>query len=168
MQRFTISLDDNLAHQFDEFIAARGYVNRSEAVRDLIRSRLGDESIAGTQGPQAAGRKTGASWCVASVSYVFDHHEQTVTSRLLDLQHDHHDLVVSSLHTHLDHHHCMESVVLRGPTAAVRACADAVVALRGVRHGQVNLIPLDADGQGPHRHDESGGVGRHVHFKPIN
>jgi len=40
MERFTISLDEALASQFDQLIAARGYSNRSEAVRDLIRGAI--------------------------------------------------------------------------------------------------------------------------------
>lgn len=157
MERFTISLDDELAQQFDEFIAAKGYGNRSEAVRDLIRSRLGSETLAQ---PVAKGQ---ASWCVANVSYVYDHHEHTVTARVMDLQHDHHDLVITSLHTHLDHDHCLETVVLRGPTAAVQACAEQLVALRGVRHGNVHLVPLDTGDQHSH-----GASKPHRHFKPVN
>ncbi|MDP9607260.1 nickel-responsive transcriptional regulator NikR [Variovorax sp. NFACC27] len=102
MERFTISLDDELARQFDAFIAGKGYGNRSEAVRDLIRSRLGSATL---DKPS----KRPAAWCVANVSYVYDHHEHTVTSRVMDLQHDHHDLVITSLHTHLDHDHCLET-----------------------------------------------------------
>lgn len=161
MQRFTISLDDELAQQFDAFIAEKGYVNRSEAVRDLIRTRLGNnrlcESLQGTA----------ASWCVANVSYVYDHHEQMVTTRVLDLQHDHHDLVVTSMHTHLDHDHCIETVVLRGPAPAVQACAEQLVALRGVRHGNVHLVPLESDGR-RHRHADSAASAPHRHLKPIN
>lgn len=166
MQRFTISLDDALAQQFDAFIADQGYDNRSEAVRDLIRSRLGSASL----GPAGAAKAIGsaktrgeASRCVASVSYVYDHHEQTVTARVLDLQHDHHDLVITSLHTHLDHDHCLETVVLRGPTPAVQACAQQLIALRGVRHGNIHLVPLDSAG---HRHGH--GAGAHVHWTPVN
>lgn len=167
MQRFTISLDDALAEQFDTFIDAKGYVNRSEAVRDLIRSRLGSDMLGP---PVAAGKKAAASWCVANVSFVYDHHDQTVTARVLDLQHDHHDLVVSSLHTHLDHDHCLETVVLRGPTPAVQACAEQLVALRGVRHGNVYVVPLVGD-DAPHRHGDGHGHGApkvHAHFKPLN
>ena len=156
MQRFTISLDDELAAQFDAFIAAKGYVNRSEAVRDLIRSRLGSASL-----DKPAAKRS--NWCVANVSYVYDHHEQTVTTRVLDLQHDHHDLVITSLHTHLDHDHCLETVVLRGPTTAVRACAEQLVALRGVRHGNVHLVPLDAGESHAH-----GNAKPHRHLKPLN
>lgn len=155
MQRFTISLDEDLAHEFDKLIAQRGYVNRSEAVRDLIRDRLGIAVLATPQ----------ARWCVATVSYVFDHHEHAVTSRLLDLQHDHHDLVVSSLHTHLDHANCLETVILRGPTQAVQACAGLMTALRGVRHGHVQLLPLTEEDQA---HSHGYPPVRHKHLKPVN
>jgi len=159
MQRFTISLDDDLAEQFDALIAAKGYVNRSEAVRDLIRSRLGSTS------PDAHSAEAKAKWCVANVSYVYDHHDQTVTMRVLDLQHQHHDLVMSSVRNHLDHHHCIEATVLRGSVKQVRALADQLVALKGVRHGQVHLVLLDSD-QKPHRHGHGGNA--HTHLSPLN
>ena len=157
MQRFTISLDDELAREFDGLIAARGYENRSEAVRDLIRARLGAEQL----------NVRRARHCVATVSYVYDHREHAVSARLADMQHDHHDLVVSTLRTHLDHDDCLETVVLRGSTASVEACARAMIALRGVRHGQVHLLPLHEEGG----HDLLTGHGtnpRHKHLKPVN
>lgn len=156
MQRFTISLDEALAEEFDRLIAVRGYVNRSEAVRDLIRQQLGSALMDAKQ----------AKWCVATVSYVYDHHDHTVTARLLDLQHEHHDMVLSCLHTHLDHDDCLETVVLRGPTAAVLACASGLIALRGVRHGQVHPIAL-AEASQHHRHAD-GAHKQHTHLKPVN
>lgn len=156
MERFTISLDEELATEFDRLIAVRGYVNRSEAVRDLIRERLGSALLDANK----------AKFCVATVTYVYDHHEQTVTARLMDLQHEHHDMVVSSLHTHLDHANCLETVILRGATAAVQDCASQLIALRGVRHGQVHLLALAQEGR-PHRHPDTA-PHAHSHFKPVN
>ena len=159
MQRFTISLDDALAAQFDTLIAARGYVNRSEAVRDLIRNRMDDEHV---------GQHLDASadaWCVATISYVYDHHDRTVAERVQSLQHAQHDLVITSLHHHLDHDHCLETVVLRGLTQRVSALAQQLIALRGVRHGSVQLVPLEAlEGVAPHSH----GHGPHTHLKPLS
>jgi CopG family nickel-responsive transcriptional regulator len=109
MQRFTISLDEDLAARFDTLIATRGYDNRSEAVRDLIRTRI-DEAFLQT---------SSAQWCVASINYVYDHEDKTVAERVLSLQHEHHDLVITSLHTHLDHQDCLETVVPKGPIKAV-------------------------------------------------
>lgn len=157
MQRFTISLDDSLAELFDRLITDHAYENRSEAVRDLIRERIDRERL------DAA---PSGDWCVASVSYVYDHHEQTVSERILGLQHEQHDLFVTSMHTHLDHDHCLETTTLRGPTAAVRECAQALIALRGVRHGNIHLVPLSAD---DHRHvHHHSAKAPHVHFKPLS
>lgn len=152
MERFTISLDESLAHEFDHLIAQRGYSNRSEAVRDLIRGAIESDRQ----------RETPAGHCVANLSYVFDHHERELAERLTGLQHDHHDLTVAAMHSHLDHENCLESVILRGPTADVRRFADALMAERGVRHGLLNLIALRAEHH--HTHDEHGE--EHVHYRP--
>lgn len=160
MPRFTISLDDGLAAQFDAWIASKGYINRSEAVRDLIRARIDGDHL------QAAK----ALWCVASISYVYDHHDRTVTDRVLSLQHDHHDLVITSLHTHLDHDHCLETVVLRGLTKEIDSFSQMLIALRGVRHGNIHLVPLSKGGH-PHVHEpavKSAHSHSHLYFKPIN
>ncbi|MCX7239293.1 MAG: nickel-responsive transcriptional regulator NikR [Burkholderiales bacterium] len=152
MERFTISLDESLASQFDDLIAARGYANRSEAVRDLIRSAIeGDRQ-----------RDTPAGYCVANLSYVFNHHERELAERLTGLQHQRHDLTVASMHSHLDHDNCMESVILKGPTADVRQFADALMAQRGVRHGKLNVVALLA----AHHHAHSAQGEAHVHYRP--
>ena len=160
MQRFTISLDEALALQFDALIAAKGYVNRSEAVRDLIRSQMDAMHLQASK----------SRWCVATISYVYDHHDRTVADRVQSLQHDHHDLVITSQHTLLDHDHCLETVVLRGLTHEVQALAQLLIALRGVRHGSVHVVPL-SDGGHKHTHPRSGTHSHpasHVHLKPIS
>jgi CopG family transcriptional regulator, nickel-responsive regulator len=155
VERFTISLDEKLAAAFDQLIRGRGYLNRSEAVRDLLRHQIGSEQLARDEAP----------YCIAVLSYVYDHHERELAERLTTLQHDHHDLTVSTMHAHLDHDNCVETVILRGPTAAVRGFADALQAERGVRHGQLNLIPADVDEHHPHVHHVDA-VHGHVHSRP--
>jgi len=145
MERFTISLDEKLASEFDRLIRERGYLNRSEAVRDMLRGKLETLRVQEQQ----------AVYCVACLSYVYNHHERDLAERLTAIQHDHHDLVVASTHVHLDHDDCLETVMLRGKTAAVRRFADALIAERGVRHGQVNLVPVDADAGHGHGHVHS-------------
>ena len=152
MERFTISLDEALAQQFDALIAARGYSSRSEAVRDLIRGAIeGDRQ-----------RDPPSGHCVGNLSYVFNHHQRELAERLTGLQHEHHDLTVAAMHSHLDHENCLESVVLKGPTAQVRQFADALTAQAGVRHGQLNVIALQAE----HHHAHDAGGAPHVHYRP--
>jgi CopG family nickel-responsive transcriptional regulator len=142
VERFTISLADALAQSFDALIQARGYANRSEAVRDLIRRELEADRQASDSSP----------CCVASLSYVYNHHERRLAERLTDLQHQVHDLVVAAMHVHLDHENCLETLVLRGPTVAVREFADRLAAERGVRHSALNAVSVDAEAADHHHH----------------
>lgn len=130
MERITISIDDALAREFDAVIRAKGYVNRSEAMRDVLRQYV--ESYRLKTSPVAN--------CVASVSYVFNHHERDLARRVTSLQHDHHDLTIASMHAHLDADNCIETVLLRGKTDRVQAYASRMLAETGIKHGSVNLI----------------------------
>ena len=151
MERITISLPEELAQEFDRLIAERGYDNRSEAVRDILRTHLDRMREA----READGH------CVANLSYVYNHHERELAERLMSLQHAHHDLSVSTMHAHLDHEHCIETLLLKGPVQAVRKFANALAAERGVRHGQLNLVMVELSREHDH------GDGRpHVHLKP--
>jgi CopG family nickel-responsive transcriptional regulator len=133
MQRLTISLSDELAEAFDALMRRRGYASRSEAVRDMLRRELGETVLESAENTP----------CVAVLSYVFDHHERQLSSRLTHLQHDHHDLAIATLHAHISHEDCIETVILRGKTREVEAFAHSVIAETGVRHGQVQLIPVE-------------------------
>ncbi len=149
MRRLTVSIEDDLAQKFDNMLKERGYQNRSEAFRDLLRRELGEKQF-----------ETGtAKYCVANLSYVYNHHERRLTSRLTDLQHAHHDVTVAAMHAHLDHDNCIESVILQGSTAAVTQLAESIIAEKGVRHGKIYLIPVEVKASylKPRRH---------VHMQP--
>ena len=154
MERVTISLSEDLAGELAAFMETHRYGNRSEAIRDL--ARLGLER-ARTNGGGEAGD------CVATLSYVFNHHTRELSKRLTDLQHGHHDLHVAAMHVHLDHENCLEVSVLRGRTRAVRDFAKEIIAERGVTHGSVSLVPVVFD-SGDHAHGE--GRRRHDHARP--
>jgi len=154
MQRMTMSLDEALAEEFDELVKERGYQNRSEAVRDLMRHAVEERRL----------EKNQSKHCVANLSFIYNHHERALAERLTEAQHTHHDLVVSTMHVHLDHENCLESVMLKGPTRTVRTFADQVRAERGVRFGNLNLVSVDAGdahhGEGGHSHKG------HSHLSP--
>jgi CopG family nickel-responsive transcriptional regulator len=149
MRRITISVDESLAKQFDDLIERHGYQNRSEAFRDLVRERLEQE------------RKTmhETRFCVATVNYIYNHHERELASRLVTLQHDHHDLCVSTMHVHLDHENCLETTILRGTFKAVSAFANSLVAQSSVRHGNIHIVPVEMDVPSRKQHS-------HFHFQP--
>ena len=146
MERITMSLDEELVAAFDEMIAGRGYTNRSEALRDLMRREVEAHRI----------KYHPRTNCVASLSYVYNHHVRELSERLMAAHHAHHDLVVASAHVHLDHEHCLETVFLKGSTLAVRSFSDQLLAQRGVTHGQINVITVESG-------DRHGMVGAHHH-----
>jgi CopG family nickel-responsive transcriptional regulator len=149
MERFTISLSEDLARQFDELIHKKGYQNRSEAVRDVLRELLKSDRLEHME----------AAYCVASVSYVYNHHARDLAERLTRLQHENHHLVLCSTHVHLDHDNCLETLMLRGSTREVSTFANMLIAESQVKHGRVNLVPVDMDEHGHGYH-------HHLHYRP--
>jgi CopG family nickel-responsive transcriptional regulator len=141
MQRLTITIDDDLVAVVDEFIEAKGYANRSEAIRDLVRSGLQQYSL------EVARNRD----CIATLSYVYDHAARELPKRLTQEFHDHHHLAQATLHVHISQDSCLEVTVLKGRSSEVKAFADHVIAERGVRHGHVVFIPVDP-GATPHSH----------------
>ncbi|MBV8853077.1 MAG: nickel-responsive transcriptional regulator NikR [Sinobacteraceae bacterium] len=150
MRRLTISVDDDLANTFDRLVKDQGYDNRSEAFRDLVRRALGDARV----------QDKSAGHCVGALSYVYNHHERQLASRLTSMQHEHHDLAVATMHAHLDHENCLETVILRGPTEAVLRFADSVKAQPGVRHGSFHPVPIEVEAKSVRRRG-------HTHAKPL-
>ena len=154
MERITMSIDEALAKEFDALIAKRGYGSRSEAMRDLLRREIESDRV----------KYEARSYCVASLSYVYNHHLRDLAERLTATQHAHHDLVVATMHVHLDHEHCLENTVLKGSTAAVSGFADQIKAERGVRHAAINLVTVETGDKhalpGAHHHPG------HMHLIP--
>lgn len=154
MQRVTVTLPETLCTDLDQFVQERRYDTRSEAVRDLLRDGLRAQSD----------QSAGAGSAMGILSYVYDHHTRDLASRLMQHHHDHHALSVTTSHVHLDHHTCLETAILRGPVAAVRAYADGVLGQRGVMHGNLFLIPVEARAQ-DHDHGQGPGTHEHLHVR---
>ncbi len=124
LTRFGVSLDEELLEPFDDLCRRKGYGNRSEAIRDLIRKALVEEEWQRAE-VEAAG----------TLTLVYDHHKNDLARKLTRMQHDDHDIIITTLHVHLDHHNCLEVLVLKGDAGRVRALADRLVSCKGVKHG---------------------------------
>ena len=151
MQRFTITIDDDLLVAVDRLMEAKGYGSRSEAIRDMIRAAATRQAALADQTP-----------CVAVLSYVYDHETRALAQRLTHTLHDHHDLSVAGMHVHLDHDTCLEVSVLRGSVGDVRGLADSLTSQRGVRHANLHVVPV-AVTQDQHEHGGRGSSHPHIH-----
>ena len=125
--RFGVSLEEALLLRFDAYIGAEGYDNRSKAIADLIRKEFVLDDF--RRGATVAG----------AVTIVYDHHKREVVNKLLDMQHDHGDIIISAQHVHLDHDNCLEIIAVKGPSAKVKALADSLKAVKGVKHSTLSV-----------------------------
>ena len=127
LARFGVSIGSELLEKFDELISSKGYTNRSEAIRDLIREHLVDHEW-----------ETDAE-TIGAVTIVYDHHIRELSESLIALQHDHQSSIISSMHIHIDHHNCLEVVVIRGKGSVVKEIADRLISTKGVKHGRLTM-----------------------------
>ncbi len=134
LTRIGVAIDAALLEKFDKLIARRGYTNRSEAFRDLIRDELVEKAWESPEGR-----------VVGTVTLVYDHHVRMLSEKLTDIQHDYHRSILSTLHVHLDHDHCLEVLVVRGKAADVRKVADTLISAKGVKHGRLTITTSGAD-----------------------
>ncbi len=134
LSRIGVAIDCDLLDKFDDLIGKRGYTNRSEAFRDLIRDELVEESW-----------EAPASKVVGTVTLVYNHHVRLLSEKLTDIQHDHHQHVLSTLHVHLDHDNCLEVLVVKGRASAVKKIADALISTKGVKHGRLTITTAGSE-----------------------
>jgi CopG family transcriptional regulator, nickel-responsive regulator len=129
--RFGVSMEKNLLGEFDALCADKGYVNRSEAIRDMIRSLLVENVL----------REKNAEG-VGTLTLVYNHHQRELEEKLTEYQHHHLDTIISTMHIHLSHHLCLEVLLLRGKAQEIKKVADGLIATKGVQHGKLVLTTV--------------------------
>ena len=134
LSRIGVAIDSELLEKFDSMIAKRGYTNRSEAFRDIIRDELVEKAWQSPESP-----------VVGTVTLVYDHHVRLLNEKLTSLQHDFHQSILSTLHVHLDHDHCLEVLVVRGNAGEVQKVADTIISTKGVKHGRLTITSSGAE-----------------------
>ena len=127
LARTGVSLEEDLLNEFDRLITKRGYKNRSEAFRDLIREALLAETV-DLNKP-----------VVGTLTLVYDHHVPNLSERLTAAQHTAGAMVLAATHVHLDHQYCLEVIIMKGKSRQVQEVADRMLALRGVESGKLVL-----------------------------
>ncbi len=129
--RFGVSMDPRLLKQFDKYIKEKGYVNRSEAIRDLIRNNLVEKEW-----------KVGTEETVGTITLIYNHHKRELPETLTNIQHKYHASMISTLHVHLDSHNCLEVLVVKGKAREIKIIADRLIGTKGVKHGKLTTTTL--------------------------
>lgn len=132
LKRIGIAIDGDLLEKFDSLIQERGYYNRSEAFRDLIRADLVNH-VTRSKGVRVVG----------TLTLVYNHHARLLSEKLTDVQHEFHHLILSTIHAHLDHDNCLEVLLLRGKAENIEAFANKLIATKGIKHGKLVVAAAD-------------------------
>ncbi len=125
--RFSVSLPEKLLEQFDKLLIKKGYKNRSEGIRDLIRDNLIQQDIEENKDVYGV------------ITILYDHHVRELSEKVIAEQHRSEAEVISSMHVHLDHHNCLEAIAIRGTVEVVQRFADRLIGTRGIKHGRLFL-----------------------------
>ena len=132
LKRFGVSMDGSLLRRFDNLVKLRGYENRSEAVRDLVREAIiqqtweeNDQIIAG------------------SILLFYDHHQRNLLEEMNNIQHSVHDLILASTHFHVNHDNCLELIVVKGRVKDIRELSNKLTSLKGVSYGNFTVAPVE-------------------------
>ena len=133
--RFGVAMDDELLKRFDRLIRKKGYRNRSEAIRDLVRDNLVEQDweLGKTQET------------VGTVTIVYSHAVHELTDILTELQHHFHTEIISCMHVHLDEHNCLEVLAVKGKPQRIKKIADALISTKGVKHGKLVMTTAGRD-----------------------
>jgi CopG family transcriptional regulator, nickel-responsive regulator len=133
LARFGVSVEKGLLKSLDLLMKEKGYTNRSEYIRDLVRNDL-------VRREWASGSEV-----VGAITLVYDHHKRELVNNLTDIQHEYYELVVSGQHIHLDHHNCLEIIAVKGEAKKIEQLANAMRAAKGVKHGELTVTSTGRD-----------------------
>ena len=125
LRRFGVSMDEILLEKFDALINEKGYQNRSEAIRDIVREQLVSEEWKSEKGEK-----------VGTVTLVYNHHKRGLSDELNHIQHEMGKFIISTMHIHLDHDNCLEMIIVKGEAKKVKQLVDRLIGLKGVKHGR--------------------------------
>lgn len=140
--RFSVTMPPDLLADLDAYAKRRGtLINRSEAVRDIVRNALVKETI---EEPDTQ--------VFATLTMVFDHHANDLRDKLDNIQHAHCNEIVSSMHVHVDEHNCLEVIIMKGRSRVIRKIADALLGTKGVLNGDLVTTVVGEEHEHPHEH----------------
>lgn len=132
LRRIGVSLEDDLLEKFDDFNQQKGYPNRSESIRDLIRSALlqhtwdkDEQIVAGT------------------IMLLYDHHKRHLLEDLTAAQHERHEQIMATTHFHLDETYCLELIVVKGKAQEIQALSNTLASFKGVAYSGLQVSPLE-------------------------
>jgi CopG family nickel-responsive transcriptional regulator len=128
MSIVSLSIPKQLLEKVDAYIKEQGYANRSEVLRQALRTYMSEakklDELKGT--------------IAATITIIY--HKGADTARNADNQHHFSNVVLTFLHTHIDEGYCIEVVVARGEARLMKAFISSLRANKQVSEVKVTLL----------------------------
>jgi CopG family nickel-responsive transcriptional regulator len=128
MSIVSVSLPKNLLENVDKYAKERGFANRSEIVRQALRTYMFESRRL----DEFQGRIT------AIITIVYQ--REAKRSQITDLQHNFGSAVLTFLHTHIQEGYCVEIIVARADTQVIRALVQALRANEQISEAKVTIL----------------------------
>jgi CopG family nickel-responsive transcriptional regulator len=128
MSIVSVSIPKNLLENVDKYAKERGFANRSEIVRQALRTYMFESRRL----DELQGRIT------AIITIVYQ--REAKRSQITDLQHNFGSAVLTFLHTHIQEGYCVEIIVARADTQVIRALVQALKANEQISEAKVTIL----------------------------
>ena len=122
LARFGVTVPEDILEEFDERLKQSGRENRSDVIRQLMRSCITEERWQEEDG-QVYG----------TVTLMYDHHSSSISKDLTSVQHDHGGVIVCTTHVHVTHDTYLECIVLRGDASDIKAFVATLGKIKGIK-----------------------------------
>jgi CopG family nickel-responsive transcriptional regulator len=129
--RFSVSLEEELLAELDQYSVENSFANRSQALRHLIEKHIVEKKW------QCNNIVAGA------IVMIYDHHKKDINSRSNDIQHSYFDVILSTQHYHLSHEICLEIIAVKGNANRLTELSDKLISIKGIKHGKLVMSKTD-------------------------
>ena len=109
----SVSVPDKLLEHVEESIKEQGFANRSEIVRQALRTYITEtRSLKELEGKVAA-----------SITIIYE--RESAKGQISEIQHSFGDIISTFLHAHIEEDYCLEVIVVKGEAETFRKLVDA-------------------------------------------
>ena len=132
IQRFGVSIEADLLREFDEYIRKKGYLTRSEAIRDLIRNVLIENKA--EENAETFG----------TITIIYNHEEKESAQKITHIQHHYIKEIRAAVHVHIDKKNCLEVIIVHGNAKLLQELANKFVSLKGVKNVKFQYTAVES------------------------
>lgn len=128
VHRISVSLPEKLTKELDRMVKDSGYLNRSQAIAQMVRNTLLEHY-----------QQQGSQVMAGAVTLVYDEARPNLRTKLVSIQRKYIDSVISSLNVLLENNFSLEVLQVQGPVNRLHKIVKEIKACKGVESCKLAL-----------------------------